>query len=67
MLSGLTCSKVIQPGFGVAFLASEFVSRDNVLAGAIAGGPPFETVLVFRVAAPSRVFEGAEGLAFSLG
>jgi len=31
-----------------------------------AGGPPFETILIFRVAAPSWFFEGAEGLAFSL-
>jgi hypothetical protein len=33
---------------------------DNV----IEGGPAFEKVLNFRVAAPSRVFEGAEGLIF---
>jgi hypothetical protein len=26
-----------------------------------AGGPPFKMVLIFRVAAPSRFFEGAEG------
>ena len=30
-----------------------------------AGGPPFEKVLIFRVAAPSWFLEGAEGLAFS--
>ena len=35
---------------------------DNV----IEGGPPFETILIFRVAAPSRFLEGAEGLVFSL-
>ena len=33
---------------------------DNV----IEGGPPFETVLNFRVADPSRFFEGSEGLVF---
>jgi hypothetical protein len=27
----------------------------------LAGGPSLETVLIFRVAAPSRLFEGAEG------
>lgn len=31
-----------------------------------AGGPSFETVLNFRVAAPLRFLEGAEGLVFSL-
>jgi hypothetical protein len=30
------------------------------------GGPPSETALNFRVAAPSRFFEGAEGLLLSL-
>jgi len=30
----------------------------------LAGGPAFEKVLNFRVAAPSRFFEGAEGLIF---
>ena len=34
--------------------------------GVLAGGPALETVLIFRVAAPSRFPEGAEGLAFSL-
>jgi hypothetical protein len=28
----------------------------------IAGGAPFKTILIFRVAAPSGYFEGAEGL-----
>jgi hypothetical protein len=28
--------------------------------------PPFETVLIFRVAAPLRFLEGAEGLVLSL-
>jgi len=31
---------------------------------ASAGGIPFETVLIFRVATPSRFFEGAERSAF---
>ena len=29
-----------------------------------AGGPPFGAILNFRVADPSRVFEGSEGLFF---
>jgi hypothetical protein len=31
-----------------------------------AGGASFETILIFRVAAPSRFFEGAEGLDFPI-
>jgi hypothetical protein len=41
-------------------------SDPSRMRGRVAGGAPFETVLIFRVAAPSRFFEGAEVLTFLL-
>jgi hypothetical protein len=46
-------------------VVARYSQRQNI-DEPLAGGAPFEMVLIFRVAAPSRSFEGAEGLAFSL-
>jgi hypothetical protein len=40
------------------------IDAPHILQRNRAGGPPFETVLIFRVAAPSWSLEGAEGLVF---